>query len=455
MPDIKILIVDDEANMRVTLRANLERKGYKVLEAEDGVEALDVLQRNDVPLVITDLKMPKMDGISLLLTMYEKYPHVKSIMISAHGTLKDAVQATKLGAFDYLAKPFDFTELETTIKRALSREESDEEPRFATNNAANLVPIIGQSLKMKEVADLIKQVAAADSSVLITGETGTGKELAAKSIHNSSKRAEQPFVAVNCSALSPTLLESELFGHEKGAFTGAVQSHIGRFELADKGTLFLDEVGEMPVDLQVKLLRVIQEKTFERVGGTAPIRSDFRLIVATNRNLEEEVKTGRFREDLFYRLSVIPVVLPPLRDRKDDIPLLVDYFFKLFTEKTGTGAKTFSSAAMKRLLGYEWPGNIRELENTVERCMVLTVGREIPEEKLPLNILRGAGKALDRAEASAPDLIDTVRGQQAELERELIRNALKDEGNNRSLAARRIGWSRKTLYNKMKVLGIE
>jgi DNA-binding NtrC family response regulator len=384
----KLLVVDDEANMRATLRANLERKDYSIMEAEDGVEALEVLSKNDIPLVVTDLKMPRMDGITLLKTMYEKYPHIKSIMITAHGTVQDAVMATKLGAYDYITKPFDFNELESAVKRALASEESDQEPRFATNSEKNIKPFIGETSVMKEVMDVIQRVADSDSSVLVTGETGTGKELVAKAIHHSSSRSSRPFVAVNCSAIPATLLESELFGHEKGAFTGASSMHIGRFELANKGTLFLDEIGEMAPELQAKLLRVLQERSFERVGGSATIHSDFRLVTATNRDLESEVENGNFREDLFYRIGVIPISLPPLRKRGGDIVLLLDYFMELFSKKLGAEKKEFTDDALDTIKSYNWPGNIRELENMVERCMVLTKGQKIDIGNLPPKIRR-------------------------------------------------------------------
>ncbi len=386
-----ILIVDDEKNYHPTLAALFRHEGYETISAYSGNGAWEVFQEREVDLVLSDMTMPDGDGLSLLAKIKAYKPEVPVIMLTAFGTVELAVEAMKLGAFDYLTKPCPNEDMLKTVAKALELSRlsrRNKELLSALSERYSFGNLIGKSKPMLELYKLLEKVAPTKANVLVTGESGTGKELVAQALHYNSPRAEKPFVAVNCSALSSTLLESELFGHEKGAFTDARQSRAGRFELAEGGSLFLDEIGETEQSLQVKLLRVIQERRFERVGGSASIPMDVRLIAATNRDLKKEVAEGRFREDLFYRLNVVHLQLPPLRERMDDLPLLIEHFLKKFSE--GASGKTMSREAMRLMFSYAWPGNIRELQNVIERGVVLSSGPEISPEDLPEDVRRPA-----------------------------------------------------------------
>jgi len=370
-----VLVVDDEPNIRRVVQAALAKDGYEVMTAENGKTALDAVSTNsELDVIISDLIMPDMNGVELLEAARQINPSVSVIMITAHGTIKSAVDAMRLGAFDYITKPFDLDELKVIVRRAVERRQLINEnltlkqqlkTRYKFDN------IVGQSSAMQEVFRLVERVANSRASVLIRGESGTGKELIARAIHYNSSRAQKPFVPVACVALSEQLLESELFGHEKGAFTGAISQKPGRFEMAHMGTLFLDEIGDIPGQVQMKLLRVIQEREFERVGGLKTIKVDVRLITATNQDLEKAVKEGKFREDLYYRLQVVQIYLPPLRDRMEDVPLLVEHFIEKYAKENGKSIKYASPEALEAMMKYKWPGNVRELENAVERAVVL------------------------------------------------------------------------------------
>ncbi|MBP6964217.1 MAG: sigma-54-dependent Fis family transcriptional regulator [Armatimonadetes bacterium] len=370
-----LLIVDDEPNIRRVLEAVFTKDGYQVRTAENGRKALDIVATEPgLNVVICDLIMPDMNGVEVLEAAKEINPRLSLVMITAHGTIKTAVDAMKLGAFDYITKPFDMDEIKLVVKNALERSrllEENVELRQELKSRYKFDNIVGSSGKMQEVYRIIERVAASNATVLIRGESGTGKELIARAIHYNSPRAQKPFIAVSCAALPETLLESELFGHEKGSFTGATGQKIGRFELATQGTLFLDEIPEVSPGVQVKLLRALQEREFERVGGTKTVKVDVRLIAATNRDLEQLVADGVFRADLYYRLQVIQVFLPSLRERMEDIAPLVEHFIQKFNKENGKAVKFLSPEAMDLVMKYEWPGNIRELENAIERCVVL------------------------------------------------------------------------------------
>jgi Nif-specific regulatory protein len=370
-----LLIVDDEPNIRRVLTAVFEKAGYRVLTAESGKKALDIIATEPhIHAMICDLIMPDLNGVEVLKAAKEINPQISVVMITAHGTIRTAVDAMKLGAFDYITKPFDMDEIKLVVKNAVERSQLLEENvhlRQELKSRYSFQGIVGSSSKMQEVFKIVERVANSNATVLIRGESGTGKELIARAIHYSSPRAAKPFIAVSCAALPETLLESELFGYEKGAFTGAVGQKAGRFELAHQGTLFLDEIPEISPAMQVKLLRVLQEREFERVGGTKTIRVDVRLIAATNRDLEQLVAEGHFRPDLYYRLQVIQIFLPPLRERTEDIPLLVQHFIEKYNKENGKSVKGVSNETMDILMKYHWPGNVRELENVIERGVVL------------------------------------------------------------------------------------
>jgi len=387
-----ILIADDEPNIRRVLEATFQREGYSVLTAENGRKALELLKANGATdLLISDLIMPDINGVELLECVRETSPQLPVVMITAHGTIKTAVDAMRLGAFDYITKPFDMDELKVLVKKAIERRTlagPDTPAREKLKQTYCFDSIVGQSPLMQAVFQMVERVAQSRASVLIRGESGTGKELIARALHFNSPRAQQSFVAVACIALSENLLESELFGHEKGAFTGALSQKAGRFEMAHKGTLFLDEIGDIPSNVQMKLLRVLQEREFERVGGSKTIKVDVRLITATNQDLAKLVEKGEFREDLYYRLKVVQIDLPPLRDRKEDIPLLVDHFLNRFAHNEGRPGLTAGDAFLHALQAHSWPGNIRELENTIERACVLADpdAAELTPDLLPTDV---------------------------------------------------------------------
>ena len=446
-----VLIVDDEKNYLLVLEALLTKEGFQVLTAGSGSEALAVLREAEIDLVLTDMKMPGMDGIELLTAIKETDPDLPVIVMTAFGTVDRAVEAMKLGAFDYLTKPFENKELLVTVAKALELSRLIRQNQLLRRQVAQrfgMDNVVGRSKQMMEVYRIIEKVAPTKATVLISGESGTGKELVARAIHRRSERESKPFVSVNCSALTETLLESELFGHEKGAFTGAVAARKGRFELADGGSLFLDEIGHTSPALQVKLLRVVQERAFERVGGTRTIKVDVRLITASNRDLKAEVEAGRFQEDLYYRLNVVHIQLPPLRERADDIPLLAAHFLEKYRTELGQGGLEFEPEVIKALSSYPWPGNVRELENVVERAVVLASGPRIRAVDLPAEV-RGAGLGqldLDHFVASGTPLPETLE----QLEQYLIRQALARADNVQARAAEILGISKSNLQHKLK-----
>ena len=448
----RILIVDDEPSIRKVLKAHLGRAGYDVETAADGQQAVERIGAVDYHLVVTDLKMPNLDGMALLAWCTEHAPGLPVIVITAHGTVDSAVEAIKLGAHDYITKPFDHDELRNIIAKALATEEADRR-RFKSASPHGQYGIIGQTPEMYAVYDLIGKVADSPTTVLITGESGTGKELVARALHSRSSRKAAPFIQVNCGAIPENLFESELFGHERGAFTGAVTARPGRFELADGGTLFLDEVGELPRDMQVKLLRALQDRTFERVGGVRSQQVDVRLVAATNRNLEKAVRSSDFREDLYYRLNVVPIHLPPLRARADDIPLLVDHFIARFNTRLGREVAGVTPEAMAALMAWRWPGNVRELENLVERAVLLTEGERIGLADLPGLEGSDDGGSQD-TDVEELGLKEYVRVYTAQLERARIQRVLHAENGNVTRASRRLAISRKSLQMKMKEYGL-
>jgi DNA-binding NtrC family response regulator len=452
----QVLVADDEDNLRRVLKAQLQHDGYEVHCVADGEAVLEAMGEHHIDVLITDLRMPKLDGMQVLKSVSERFPNVPVIMITAHGTVDTAVEALKLGAFDYVTKPFDQAEFRTVVGKAARTRELSQKHVSGDPNQRGRYRIIGQSEPMRGVYDVIEKVADTPSTVLITGESGTGKELIARALHENSSRKDKPFVSVNCAAIPPNLLESELFGYERGAFTGAVTSKPGRFELAHDGTLFLDEIGEIPVSMQVKLLRALQEQQFERVGGIKTITVDSRLVAATNRDLKASIADGGFREDLYYRLNVVHVHLPPLRDRPSDIPLLLEHFVQKFNAKLNRATTGFEDAAMTPLLRYGWPGNIRELENVVERCMIFAEDGEVGSQHLPAEV-RGPDGELEPGLGPRPwetGLKEAVREATLKLEREFIGRALDQTGGNVTHTARLLKISRKSLQNKMKELGL-
>jgi two-component system response regulator AtoC len=447
----RVLIVDDEPSIRKVLQAHLQRDGYAVDTAVDGGEGIEKLQEGLFHAVVTDLQMPGLGGLELLAWCRQNQPGLPVIIITAFGSVGSAVEAIKLGAHDYLTKPFDRDELKALIRKAVATEAAS--AQVLSDGPGRFGAIIGQVPSMKRIYALIEKVAVSPTTVLITGESGTGKELVARALHDRSERCDAPFITVNCGAIPENLFESELFGHEKGAFTGAVGRKPGKFELADGGTLFLDEVGELPTDLQVKLLRVLQERSFERVGGVESIQVDVRLVAATNRDLGEASQRGQFRTDLYYRLNVIPLQLPPLRDRIEDIPLLVEHFVERFNERLGRQIRGLTPEALRTLGTWSWPGNIRELENLMERAVLLC-----EEDLIGVEDLHGLGTPAPSTpisgELDAMPLKDFVRVHTAKLERARIIKALEAEAGNVTRAARRLGISRKSLQTKMKDYGL-
>jgi len=443
-----ILIVDDEKNTREGLKLILDNKNYNILLAEDGEKAKEILADENIDLVITDLKMPKVDGMELIDYIKTNSPDTETIMLTGHGTIETAVQAMKKGVFDYIIKPVNIDELNLLTERALmkkSMQEENENLKEQLNVKYGFENIIGNSSQMHEIFDKIKKVAPTKANVLIVGESGTGKELLAKAIHHHSPRKIKPFIPINCGALTPTLLESELFGYERGAFTGAFKQKLGRFELANGGTIFLDEISEISPDLQVKLLRVLQEQTFERVGGTQTIKVDVRIISATNSDLKKLMEENRFREDLYYRLNVVQINVPPLRERIGDITLLITKFIEEFCKENNKPILSISPKAMALLQSYNWPGNVRELRNTIEGIVVMTTGKKILPEHLPSEITEHSKENVIKIKAGTP---------LKEAERELIRATLINAKGNRTKAANMLGLGRKTLYRKIEEYGL-
>jgi len=452
----QILVAEDEANLRRVIAAMLTRDGYEVHTAEDGAQAVTLLGQHHIDAVITDLRMPKIDGMTLLKHVVKEYDHLPVIMITAHGTVDTAVEALKTGAFDYITKPFEREELRSVVAKAVKTGDLQGAEVHLKGAEPGRYRIIGQSTSMGEVYAILEKVADTPSTVLLTGESGTGKELIATALHENSSRRDRPFIRVNCAAIPKDLIEAELFGYEKGAFTGAVTSKPGRFELAHGGTLFLDEIGEIPVEMQVKLLRALQESEFERVGGIKTLKVDVRLIAATNRDLRRAIEEGGFREDLFYRINVVHIHLPPLRERTGDIPLLIEHFVHRFNEKLGKKIEGITPDAQAILVSYAWPGNIRELENVIERCALFCEGDRIGEPDLPPDVRHGTEPPATAVEelAESTSLKEKVREAAERVERELIIRALKQTGHNVTHAARLLKISRKSLQMKMKELGL-
>jgi two-component system NtrC family response regulator len=447
-----ILVVDDEINYLTVMQALLGEAGYEVLTAPSAVEALKVAAASDLDLVLTDMKMPKMSGIELLDELNRLYPNLPVIIMTAYGTVEKAVTAMKKGAFDYILKPFKNEEILVTIAKALEHRHLILKNLFLhqeLDKKYGFPNIVGESRVMQEILELVKRVAQSRATVLVTGESGTGKELIARAIHQCSSRAAKSFISVNCAALTETLLESELFGHERGAFTHAVAMRKGRFELADGGTLFMDEVAEMSQALQVKLLRVLQEMEFERVGGSRTIKVDVRVVAASNRDLKEEVEAGRFREDLYYRLNVVHLHLPPLRQRQEDIPLLAGHFISKYVQENLRDKTRITPEALKLLVLYSWPGNIRELENVMERAVILCGNNTITPQDLPAELAPAATDSrleIDRfipLDTPLPEALDAI-------EEQMIRRALEKSGQVQVRAAELLGITKSLLQYKLK-----
>ncbi len=452
-----ILIVDDEISYLKLLRAVLEEEGYAIVTAEHGPEAMEILKNSDIDLIITDMRMPEMNGLQLLDAVRNGWPDIPVIIMTAHGSIEKAVEAMQKGAFTYIQKPFENNSLLAFVTKALTLShvlQENKRLRSTIQTQFRFGNIIGKSKGMHDVMTLVNKVAPSSASVLVEGESGTGKELIARSIHFNSPRRNAAFVALNCAALAESLLESELFGHEKGSFTGAANTKKGRFELSDKGTLFLDEIGELSPNLQVKLLRVIQEKSIERVGSTQSLKVDFRLIAATNKNLKEEVMAGRFREDLYYRLKVVYIHLPPLRKRPEDILPLAQHFFHTFLDRSPEmkHIRGFDAECERMLLRSKWPGNVRQLENSIESAMILCAGDLISTSDLPSEIFDEAVQ-LPKAET-----LDLSRGLYESLEmfeRNMIVHALKAANGVQSQAAKILKIGKSGLNQKIKKMGIE
>lgn len=445
----QILIVDDEKVQREMLEGFLVKQGYGAIAAADGQRALEKFKSGTFDLVLTDYRMPAMEGIQLLKEIKRLNPEAVVVIMTAYGTVGTAVTAMKEGAYDYLTKPIDLDELLLLIQRVereVSLGQENRELKEQLREKFKVDFIVSASRRMEEALNLIGRVSQSPATVIILGESGTGKELIARAIHYSSARADKPFVKVNCAALPENLLESELFGHEKGAFTGAVARRIGRFEQADQGSIFLDEIGDLSPALQMKLLRVLQEKEFERLGSNQTIKSDVRVIAATNRNLEEAIKKGTFREDLYYRLNVVTISLPPLRERKEDIPLLMEHFLKKYNRENNKKVNSLSKEARDLLLRHEYPGNVRELENIIERAVVLCRGETLTTQDLPLNLRDSKTEAALERAREGRNLPDTLE----EIERQLIAKALERSGGVQTKAAEELGISERVLRYKMK-----
>jgi putative PEP-CTERM system response regulator len=441
-----ILAIDDEKDMLETYRSILKKK-YKILTAASGKEGLKIIQKESPALVLLDIRMPKEDGIQILKKIKEEDSEIEVIMVTASKDIASAVEAMKLGAFDYISKPFEVKELTIIVEKGLEKIKLIRENLYlkrSLDEASSYHDLIGKSPAMRKLYSNIESVAPTDSTILITGESGSGKELVARAIHNQSKRKDKPFVAVNCAAIPENLMESELFGHERGSFTGALERKIGKFELADTGTLFLDEIGCMPAPMQAKLLRVLEDRVIERVGGEKGVPVNIRIISATNIDFEKEIKEKRFREDLYYRLNVIPLPLPPLRDRGDDIILLANYFLDKFNKTVNKKVKGFSKGAAQAFLNYGWPGNVRELQNMVERVVVLSSGEIINLEELPFN----TKKVPTDNNYSLKELITNY-------EVETIKQAISNNDDNITKAAQSMNMARTSLISRMKSLGMK
>ena len=446
----KILVVDDEESIRRTLSAVLRDEGYPVILARDGEEALAKADQEQPDLVLLDIAMPGKDGIEVLGRLKDDMPGLPVIMMSGHGTIETAVRATKLGAWDFIEKPLSIDKILVAIRNATEHHRLAEVNQILREQLDAPWRIVGESEPMAKLKAQIETVAPTNASVLITGENGTGKELVARAIHALSLRADKPFVEVNCAAIPEDLIESELFGHEKGAFTGAISQKRGKFDLAHEGTIFLDEIADMSLKTQAKVLRILQERTFERVGGVKRVEVDVRVLAATNKALEEEIAKGTFREDLFYRLNVVPLRVPALRDRREDVALLAEHFTKLFVNETGRGPKQLDRAVLQAFQQYAWPGNVRELRNMMERLVLLTTGPRISLEDLPEEFFRTERRAM-----AVPADIDSLAEARARFERDFIAQKLAENGGNISRTAEKLGMARESLSRKIKQFGLQ
>ncbi|HTA77290.1 MAG TPA: sigma-54 dependent transcriptional regulator [bacterium] len=448
-----ILLVDDKSSMRKVLRQTLEGEGNTILEAEDGEKALEMIKAKHVDLIISDIKMPKLDGMSLLKMIKELDNEIVVIIMTAYATIETAVEAMKLGAYDYITKPFSTEQVKITVDKAIERQKLVYENKYLReklNDQYNYKRIIGNSAKMQPVYELIEKVSPTDTAVLIRGESGTGKELVAHAVHFNSRRKDKPFIKVNCAVLAEGVLESELFGHEKGSFTGAAGKRIGRFELANGGSIFLDEIGDINLSTQVKLLRVLQEKEFERVGGTEVIRADVRVIAATNKNLEEAIKKGQFREDLFFRLNVVPIIVPPLRDRREDVERLAFHFLTRYSAEANKKITKIDKKAVDLMAKYHWPGNVRELENAIQRAVVLADGDSIYPSNLPLDIQtfhKDDSVNYLKEDAGLTEKVENY-------EKELIVKAMEKANHVQTKAAKLLNVNRTALIYKLKKYGL-
>jgi two-component system response regulator HydG len=447
----RVLVVDDEEGVRKTLSKILEREAYRVYVAATGQAALDILRKEEIHAIVTDLKMPGMDGLELLKVARTMVPEVQVILITGHGTVETAVEAMKDGAYDFVQKPFNKASILKTVRLALEKQSLVAENRRLHEQLKDLKAgesVIGQSAPMRKIMDLVDQVAPSSATVMIQGESGTGKEVIAQAIHDRSGRSGKPFVKVSCAALPETLLEAELFGYERGAFTGAVSKREGRFEIASEGTLFLDEVGDIDPAIQVKLLRVLQSGEFERLGANKTITSDARLIAATNTDLKEAVQRGMFREDLYYRLNVINITMPPLRERREDVALLANHFLNIYNRKNDKQIEGFTEECLDVLTGYGWPGNVRELENAVERAVVLARGNLLEPSELPPEVLRVTSE--ERVVAESQRSITVPLGTpMKEIEKQVMEETLKQSKGNKKVASRLLGISARTLYRRL------
>jgi DNA-binding NtrC family response regulator len=444
-----ILIIDDEKNIREGLAASLELEGYNPVLAKDGKEGLELISRGDIDLVITDLRMPQVSGAEVLAKVSSESPGLPVIVLTGHGSIDSAVDAMRNGAYDFLTKPLSLVRLKLIVKRALQNRELVLQHRSLQeelNSKKSFESIIGKSSEMQKIFDMVRRVADSKASVLITGESGVGKELIANAVHNLSSRKDKSFIKVHCAALSETLLESELFGHEKGSFTGAVARKRGRFELAHGGSIFLDEIGEIDQNVQIKLLRVLQEKEFERVGGEETIQVDVRVIAATNKDLEKQISLGKFREDLFYRLNVVHLHIPPLRDRKDDIPLMVTQFLEEFARENGKTITGIDSRARSALYTYDWPGNIRQLRNCMESAVVMCQGTSISLDDLPPSVIQNTHSDTIQIPIGIP---------LSEAEKIIIQQNLAVQNGNKSKTADILEIGRKTLHRKLDEYSVE
>jgi two-component system nitrogen regulation response regulator NtrX len=446
-----ILVIDDENSICLTLRGILTDEGYNVLTIGSAEDALKIIEEELPDLVLLDIWLPGMDGIEALKIIKRDYPQIQIIMMSGHGTIETAVKATKLGAFDFLEKPLSLDKVVLIVNHALDLVRLEEENRLLRQKFPQDYELTGESKAIVELKDVISIVAPTNAWILIMGENGTGKELVARSIHKQSKRARKPFIEVNCAAIPEDLIESELFGHEKGAFTGATSAKKGKFDLANEGTLFLDEVADMSLKAQAKILRILQEKKFERVGGTKIIDTDVRVVAATNKDLEQEMDVGRFRQDLYYRLHVIPLIIPPLRDRKEDIPLLAARFLWEFSIKESTEKKALTEGALDMLMQHDWPGNVRELKNIIERLVIMTPANIIKSEDIPTFIKAFPLESMDETLFH----LDSFRKAKAEFEKEFIIRKLQETEGNVSKTADMIGLERSNLHRKIKNYGLD